>query len=555
MIRLHLAANSWARTRTTHARGYAHLGERSLRADEIAVVLDACDNNKAWLDTVRQLNGCFAAVTQRDSHLLAAVDRIRTLPLFYSVHGPDCSLSDDAYWVLDSSGSRDVNEIGDAEFCLTGYVTGDETLYSAVHQIRAGHILLVDAENGTKAKQLRYYEFRHANFLTADTDQLIDELEAVHSRVFRRLLASADGRPIVVPLSGGYDSRLIAVWLRDLGAKDVVCYSYGVPGNWESRISQELANYLGFGWEFVPYSAERWRAWAGTEEFKVYFRSAGNLTSVPHIQDWPAIHELRREGRITMDSVLVPGHSGDFLAGSHVPKWYVKRKTITRREFLESIEHGHYSLWDWPSAKKGALREAFDRRIESVVGPVPPASPEQAADLFERWDLEERQAKFICNSLRGYEAFGHDWRLPLFDAELMDFWARIPVELRTDRGLYRELVRKRQSLPITEANRDHGAVTNLLIGSIERAGMRAAAKRIQRHLRRLRRESAYSGSPLAWFALVDRDFFRRTYTGKELLHSYMALTYRDLAVRRPDASSNAQIGSVRARHGKDQAVA
>ena len=32
--------------------------------------------------------------------------------------------------------------------------------------------------------------------------------------------------------------------VRDLGARRVICYSYGVPGNWESRISRELAEYL-----------------------------------------------------------------------------------------------------------------------------------------------------------------------------------------------------------------------------------------------------------------------------------------------------------------------
>ena len=34
-----------------------------------------------------------------------------------------------------------------------------------------------------------------------------------------------------------------------------------------------------------------------------------------------------------------------------------------------------------------------------------------------------------------------------------------------------------------------------------------------------------SDAPLAWLAAVDRDCFRRTYTGSETLHSYMALRY------------------------------
>jgi asparagine synthase (glutamine-hydrolysing) len=315
-----------------------------------------------------------------------------------------------------------------------------------------------------------------------------------------------------------------------MGVRDVVCYSYGIPGNWESRISQELARYLGFRWEFVPYSAERWRAWAATENFGKYFRAAGNLSSVPHIQDWPAVLELQREERIPPASVFVPGHSGDFLAGSHIPKWYVEHSIIPRRELLDSLLGVHYSLWDWPEDQQ-ELRDEFDRRIESIVGAIHDCSPEQAADTFERWDLQERQAKFICNSVRVYESFGFDWRLPLFDCALMDFWARIPVEQRTGRRLYFEFARQRQTLPVTEANKDHGAVVNWLIRGVDSAGLRPTAKHVQRALRRLRWRREYSGSPLAWFALVDRNLFRRSYTGKELMHSYLTLQYRDLILK------------------------
>ena len=62
------------------------------------------------------------------------------------------------------------------------------------------------------------------------------------------------------------------------------------------------------------------------------------------------------------------------------------------------------------------------RRRTSTAG-----TAEQAADTFECWDCQERQAKFIVNSVRAYEFFGFEWRLPLFDAELMDFWSRIAV--------------------------------------------------------------------------------------------------------------------------------
>jgi asparagine synthase (glutamine-hydrolysing) len=530
MNRVDLSARDWAQSGGSHARGCAHLDDRFLTAKELAATLDACATDAAWVATVNRLNGCFAAATLRDGRLLAAVDRIRSIPLFYTIDGDDVRLSDSAYRVIPQAYGGGTDDIVDTEFRLTGYVTGMQTLHAGVLQVEAGQAVIFEASRTGPPKRLQYHEFRHGNFLPANSD-LIARLESVHARVFRRLLQSAGGRALAVPLSGGYDSRLIGASLRELGARDVVCYSYGVPGNWESRISQELANYLGFRWEFVPYSPERWRDWAARERFAAYFRAAGNLTSVPHIQDWPAVLELQRDGRVPPDSVFVPGHSGDFLAGSHIPTSYAGRSLITRRELLDSLLSAHYSLWDWPSGRQRELREQFDRRIEAVVGPIADGAPEQAADVFERWDLQERQAKFIANSARVYEDFGFEWRLPLFDHELMDFWARIPLELRVARKLYFEFVRRRQALPVTEANTDRGAVASWLIRAIDHARLRPLAKHMQRVLRRWRWRDVYAGSPLAWLALVDREQFRRSYTGKELLHSYLVLRYRDYVAK------------------------
>jgi asparagine synthetase B (glutamine-hydrolysing) len=151
----------------------------------------------------------------------------------------------------------------------------------------------------------------------------------------------------------------------------------------------------------------------------------------------------------------------------------------------------------------------------------------EAADVFERWDLQERQAKFICNSVRAYEAFGHDWRLPLFDHELMDFWARVPLDLRFGRKLYFRFARERQVLPVTAANVDRPALLRALIGGLAAMRLAGAARQVRRRYRALRWRREYERSALGWLAMVDREFFARTYSGEQLLHSYMALAYRD----------------------------
>jgi len=530
MNRVDLSARGWAHSGGSHVRGEAHLDDRFLDARELARALDACTTDTDWIGTVRRLNGRFAAVTAREDRLRAAVDRTRSIPLFYTNEGGAARVGDNASRLVPEDDPATLDAIVDQEFRLTGYVTGAQTLHPRVFQVEAGQAVVFDLSHPRTQEHVRYHEFRHGDFFAKSSD-LVSPLEAVHENVFRRLQRSTEGRTLALPLSGGYDSRLIAVSLRDLGARDIVCYSYGVPGNWESRISSEVAHYLGFRWEFVAYSAERWRAWAATDRFDAYFRTAGNLASVPHIQDWPAVLELQRERRVPPDTVFVPGHSGDFLAGSHIPKTFAGRSAVARREVLDALLDAHYSLWDWPPGVQTELRSEFERRIEAVIGPVVDGTAEQAADAFERWDLQERQAKFICNSVRVYDDFGFEWRLPLFDHELMDFWARVPLELRIGRQLYFEFVRQRQALPVTAANTDRGALAQALVGAIDRFGWRSAAKEVQRVVRRRRWRHVYAHSPLAWFTLVDRDAFRSSYTGRELMHSYLALKYRDDVVR------------------------
>jgi len=540
-IGLDLLAHGWSARGASFARGAAHLGDRSLDAAGIAQALESCESEAAWLALLRELNGSFAVVTRRGTQVLAAVDRVRSMPLFYGQAQGRRWISDSARGVSEKAQGWSLDAIADAEFQLTGYVTGSGTLLQGLHQVQAGEAVAWDAASGSDVKHVQYFTSTHADFFSDGPDALVDRLASLHERVFRRLLASVGDRPIAVPLSGGYDSRLIGVSLRDLGARNVVCYSYGVPGNWEARISQELARHLGFRWEFAPYSAQQWRHWAATDGFKAYCRAAGNLSSVPHVQDWAAVAELQRSGKLPHDSVFVPGHSGDFVAGSHIPEHFLARASISREEVLDAVLRSHYSLWDGPVADRRDHAAAFEQRIESIVGPIPTCSSEQAADLFERWDLQERQAKFIVNSVRVYEHFGHEWRLPLFDHELMDFWARVPVQWRVGRKLYYEFVAQRQRLPITSANTDRNALMGALVRGIEAAGLKPIAHRARGLYRSLRWRRDYESSLLAWNSIVDREFFGRTYTGKQLLHSYLALAYRDMVMERIGAKAGRRV--------------
>jgi asparagine synthase (glutamine-hydrolysing) len=526
--RLFLSAAHWVQVGNTHATGQAHdASGKLLRAAEIAGAFASLASHDAWGATAAGLNGRFAVVKLDETHAFAAVDRLRSVPVFYAHVEQGFVIADRADSIRPLLHSSTLDPAAVIEFRLAGYVTGDQTLVAGLHQLRAGHVLAQQSGDPAEGRQYAYYQFRHGNFSAGDDETLTRRLVDVHERVFRRLIEDVGDRPLAVPLSGGYDSRLIGVMLRDIGFRNVLCYTYGVPGNWEAGISHELASHLGFRWTMIPYSASTWREWATTPEFKRYFREAGNLSSTPHIQDWPAIFELRKRGDLPDDAVIVPGHSGDFIAGSHIPKWYRDRSRLERRQVLQSLFNAHYSLWDWPSDPDAALWRTISERVERITGPIGDCSAEEAADAFECWDCQERQAKFIVNSVRVYDSFGLAWRLPLFDSELMDFWSRIPLESRVGRRLYFEFVDRCQRLPITPANTDHSAAVVAAIRWMDRLGLRPLVKRGRRVWRRVNWQEQYQGGDMAWFSLVDSKDFHARYTGREIGHSFFALKYLD----------------------------
>jgi asparagine synthase (glutamine-hydrolysing) len=392
---------------------------------------------------VSALNGFFALIWHAEEQAVAAVDRVRSIPLFYGKNSDAVFISDDAEWIRQQVGDEDMDRIARDEFQLTGYVTGRDTLYPNVKQLQAGELLIVDATGAAPVCIItyRYYRFLHVEPLAHDERVLTQGLEHSATAGIRRLIDYADGRQIVIPLSGGYDSRLIATLLRKLGHKKILTFSYGIKGNKESAYSRHVAEALGLPWHFVEYSAENWRSAWNTEQRAQYQRWATGWAGIAHIQDWVAVRALHSDGIVDWDCIFVPGHSGDFVAGSHIPDEAFQDAPVSIDMLVEKILRTHYvrsTSKSGPRAKFGVWKKrVIDRaEVRKIV------SQSELASAFEKWDWQERQAKFVVNAVRVYEFFGYDWWLPLWDGEFMEFWQGVPLALREKRHWYLAYVKR-----------------------------------------------------------------------------------------------------------------
>lgn len=517
-----------------HVRGAIH-DSRALRSIEsLAETLCACHDAAALGRALATLDGFFALVVAHDDgRVIAAADRTRSVPLFWGRKGSGWWLSDDAYAVVgDETGPEVLDPRAVDEFLITSYVTGRRTLHPRVSQLQAGECAAFEA--GRAVPDLhRYYRFGvAAQCVSRTVAQLEDELERLTVAAVERMLEVAGERILAIPLSGGRDSRLLALTLARMGhAARVVTFSYGKPGNAESVVSQQVAGALGLRWHFVPYDERAWRAWFASDEMRAFLHMADGLCSVPHIMDWPAVRELTRQGVLPPGRTLVvPGHSADLPAGSrslYVPDIY--QDGCRDLELLvAAVINYHYCLYDW-SHRRAELLPGFRQGIVEVVEGLGGLDALDAvARAFESWDWQERQARLIVNAVRVYEFFGHDWWMPWWDREFVDFFARLPIHHKRDKRFYDRFVDRRAEAQGVRV-RGNAAVWTARLEQRARQAVRRnpetfrAARWLVRAARRRRWRAIYEDSPMGWYGIVPAEVFARAFTGRESILAFLAL--------------------------------
>jgi asparagine synthase (glutamine-hydrolysing) len=439
---MHLAGRSWTSqpNQGFHLCGTVFDGNVVHRTPHglYAIFPRADESVQAWSDAMARCNGFFAFVRQSGVRTVAAVDHVRSIPLFYGEDSGAVFLSDDAEWVRRQVGAQVMDPIARDEFRLTGYVTGGDTLYPGVRQLQAGEMLVVDLERRESALAThRYFRYWHREPERWNEESLRHGFDTAAAAAIRRLIDYASGRQIVIPLSGGYDSRLIATLLCRHGYRNVVAFSYGMAGNKEAAYSRQVAKALGLPWHFIEYGNARWRDAWNMEERRQYQRWASGWSSLPHVQDWVAVRTLRHDGIVDRHCVFAPGHT---CCRRHVGIAEDAKDTGPDAAagidmLVERILHNHYRRSTGKSGPRAEMA-TWKSRIVSRLERDHIDSPVELADVHEKWEWQERQTKFIANSVRVYEFFGCDWWLPLWDADFMRYWQGVPLALRLGRRWY-----------------------------------------------------------------------------------------------------------------------
>jgi len=409
-------------------------------------MLEPCKNN--LINYILNLNGFYAFIIVASDNIYLVADAVRSIPIFYSYNSSELIITDDPYEYFKEIKANDIDNKNLLELLISGIVTGNKTVIKGLYQVEAGQIVDINLLN-QDIKVFNYkYLFPENNNDEIDLIKYYKKLDETLEKVFLRVKKISNGKIILLPLSGGLDSRLIALWLKIKGIKNVICFCYGSNNSPEKDVSNIVAKSLGYEWIFVEYSKEKIRELNSNELFNSYLLYSHKYSSLPNIQDFVACNEISKI--ISKNDVLyMPGHTGNFVAGSEIPFNLINKrdfsesaKTIFKRYFslfnLNSINYVYKNLCLDPIKTKYEFIKNIENSLsKAICGKEKENYENLSVSLFEYWSWREHHAKFIVNWIRVAEYFGFEWYMPLWDWDYVQLWEGMPLGLRKNRFLLR----------------------------------------------------------------------------------------------------------------------
>jgi asparagine synthase (glutamine-hydrolysing) len=430
--------NGW----TAWASLYANLSAQQSRLQALLDGIGGPDT--ALVEIARGLYGHGGFLAHKPGCAVAMTDVVAAVPLYFAGEGSGTRLGADGNAVAAAAGARGRDAQAAFQLGLAGYTIGRRTLIPGLQSLKPGEIVTVDGSGRRHIRYARYLGAPDEAIDPADPLVMARHNEALLGEI-ERLAREGRGRTIMIPLSGGLDSRAIASGLKLLGCANVVCFSYGLPGNHEAEGAKRVAERLGYPWSFVTYDTQTLHAFFASATARRFFAFADRPDAMPFMQDVPAIERLIADRAIPEGAIIVNGQSGDYITGNHLPVSLVGPQApepISRDDLFHAVQGKHLDLWKCLEAP--SAMEAIKAEIVADLGEVAHATMtrQEAAVAYELSEFDNRQSKYVVAGQRCYEMFGYDWRLPLWEPALVEYWRRMPLAAKLGRRLFATALEK-----------------------------------------------------------------------------------------------------------------
>lgn len=420
-----------------------------------------------------KLNGIFAfAIWDARSHeLFVARDAIGVKPLYYAQHAGTFAFASEIKSLLQLlPGLRELDHAALERYLTFLWCPGSATLLKGVTKLQPGEALTI--REGRITRRWSWYQLPVMRGMVTDLslEEAVGGAEAhLRRAVHRQMVADV---PVGAFLSGGLDSSAVVAFAREINP-DLLCFTIDASGARESGATDDLpyairvAQHLGVRLKVVQVTASRMaedlmRMVAQLDEPLADF-SALNVNYICQLARDHGIKVLlsggggddlftgyRRHRAIRLEELWNrcprPVRMAAARVASHldarVSTFRRLQRALTGAELIGDHHLIEYFRWSRTRVVRSLLvpRVAADLPIHSDEEPMMDflaAMPRSANSLQRMLALEQRF--FLADHNLMYTdkmsmAAGVETRVPFLDSDLIEFAARIPVELNQGYG-------------------------------------------------------------------------------------------------------------------------
>lgn len=311
-------------------------------------------------------------------------------------------------------------------FTAIGFFLDEDTYYKDEVCLRPGTINTID-ESGYLVKSEPWFNWYYSPRAISFEDALNE-----FSELFESIIDQQVGdKKVILPLSGGLDSRTQAVALNHLG-KNVEAYSYSFENGYnEAKISKQIADACKF--KFEAFKITKGYLWESIEELS---KINGCYAEFTHARQMAVIDSLKSKG-----DVFSLGHWGDVLFDSTTNKQLSVEdevnlilKKIIKPGGLQLAK----ALWEsW--SLEGDFELYLRDRVKSLLSHI---NIENSSAKIRAFKSMYWAPRWTTANLSVFESV-YPITLPYYDNEMCKFICTIPEDYLADRKLQITYIKKR----------------------------------------------------------------------------------------------------------------
>jgi asparagine synthase (glutamine-hydrolysing) len=382
-----------------------------------------------------QFNGSFFVVVykKKDRALWLVSDRFCSKRCYFVHHDEKLAFFPHVYYFKKIGYPADINLEFLCDFLTFKYIAGEYTPLKAVKAVPPATVLEASCDGVT---EFQYWNLKYAPIEQEDLNQAAKEFGEIWLRAVDRRVR--DKGRLVVPISGGYDSRAVLSALLECKAvSEIHTVTFGIPGTLDFEIGHALARKIGS----THTTIELPNRGHLTSEYAWKAKDTDGLTEAvakPFLSKWNELREI--------SSDFASGLLGDAMTG----------KFLTEKVFNESL-----TVEDQESTNQYILKlfrrfppviterllnlgkEDYNELSLSIIRETNKRNRNQAfASHIEWWGLWTRCLKLdMLHTLSLRERI--NYLTPFLDNEVVDFLWGIPPNWRLKQKLYESMISNR----------------------------------------------------------------------------------------------------------------